>query len=157
MKRAIGYWPSAIGPGLGCVALLFAALLGGCGPSIETKTLGFEVAPDANDRTPVPVELVVVYDEEVLPLLLELTARQWFEGREQLLLDHPRGVRSYLWELVPGQELPTMRLPMPRDGALAAVVYADYLSPGAHRVRIDPYRQVMLRLTAEELVVEQVD
>ena len=115
---AISHQPSAIRTRrlLRLAAGLIASLaLTSCGPSIETRSLGFVVAPDANDQSPIPVELVVVYDEEVLPLLLELTARQWFEGRQQLLLDHPRGIRSYLWELVPGQELPTMRLPVPRD------------------------------------------
>ncbi|MEX2570225.1 MAG: hypothetical protein WD737_02900 [Gemmatimonadota bacterium] len=128
--------------------------VGACGPAIETRALGFSVDADANDRSPVPIELVVAYDPEVVPLLLELTARQWFERRSQLLLDHPTALRSELWELVPGQELPIERLPLPRDDAHAAVIYADYLTPGAHRIRIDPYRRVLVRVTREELVVD---
>lgn len=130
-------------------------VLSACGRAIETRMVGFEVAPEANDRSPVPVELVVVYDAEVLPLLLELTARQWFAARGQLLLDHPTGLRSQMWELVPGQELPMQRLPVARKGAHAAFVYADYLGPGAHRIRIDPYERVLVRLGADDLELEE--
>jgi type VI secretion system protein len=136
----------------GFAALLFAA----CGPSISTRAVAFSVDPEVNQRSPVPVELVVVYDNEVLPILLELTARQWFLSRQQLLLDHPRAIRSQLWELVPGQQLPMQRLPVPRDGAVAAFVYADYLTAGPHRVRVDPYARILLRLTPDELIVEPI-
>lgn len=150
-SRSSGRFPRRIG-------VLFAGLflLTSCGPSISTRALSFQVDPEANEQSPVPVELVVIYDPEVMPALLEMTARQWFEARRQLLLDHPRGIRSHLWELVPGQELPLQRLPLPRDGAVAALVYADYRSPGPHRVRVDTFRRVRLRLTPDELVLEPI-
>lgn len=137
-------------------ALTLLLALTACGPSIATKSVAVVVEPGANNSSPVPVELVVVYDPEILPLLLEMTARQWFDGRAQLLLDHPTSLRTHLWEFVPGQELPMQRLPVPRDGAVAAFIYADYFTPGPHRVRIDPYSRVLLRLTADELVVAPV-
>ncbi len=136
--------------------LLGSLVVTACGPSIATRALGVTVDPGANNASPVPVELVVVYDPEILPLLLEMTARQWFDGRDQLLLDHPRGVRTQLWEFVPGQEMPMRRLPLPRDGAVAAFIYADYFTPGPHRVRIDPYSRILIRLTPDEVVVEPV-
>ena len=134
--------------------LIVAVLLTGCGPTIETRALGFRVDPEANDRSPVPVELVVAYDPEIVPTLLEMTARQWFERKNQLLLDHPAGLRTHLWELVPGQVIPMEGLPVPRKGAVAAFVYADYRAPGPHRVRVDPFRRPLLRLTPVELVLE---
>lgn len=134
--------------------ILLILMLVGCGSSISTRSLGFTVAPDANDHAPVPVELVVVYDGTLVPQLLELSAREWFDGRQQLLRDHPRGVRTYLWELVPGQNFPMQALPLDRSGAAAAFVYADYRSPGAHRIRIDSYSKVRLQLTADEVLVE---
>lgn len=137
-------------------AVLLGLMLTGCGPSIATRSLGVVVEPGANNQSPVPVELVVVRDPEIVPLLLEMTARQWFDGRDQLLLDHPSGLRSHLWEFVPGQELPMQPLPVPSNGAVAAFVYADYFTPGPHRVRVDPYSRLLLRLTADELVVVPV-
>lgn len=137
----------------GLILVLLAASLSACGPSISTKRVGFSVAREANDRSPVPVELVVVYDVEVLPVLLELSAREWFAARGQMLLDHPRAVRTQLWELVPGQEVPLQQLPVPRKGAIAAFVYADYLMPGPHRIRIDPYARALIHLTEESMVL----
>ncbi len=138
-----------------CVTgLLLLVLLTGCGRSIATRALGFTVTPDANDHTPVPVELVVAYDPELVPALLELTARQWFESRQQLLRDYPRGLRAHLWELVPGQNLPSEALPLERRGAAAAFVYADFRAPGAHRIRVDPYDRVVLRLTRDSVQLE---
>lgn len=128
--------------------LVLALLIGlvGCGPKIHTKSFYVKVVDDANDRSPVPVEFVLAKDEEATTALAALSARDWFDRRDQILLDNPDRIQSHLWEFVPGQDFPLTELPFSRKGAVALFIFAAYLNPGTHRARVDPMEVVDLRL-----------
>lgn len=115
--------------------------------------LRVSVAPAANLNSPVPVELVVAYDKKVLDELLAMSAREWFDGREQYLRDHPKGFSAWRWEWVPGQVIERQRFSF-GVGARGGVVYADYLTAGKHRARFDPHRNLWIKLEDEGFSVE---
>lgn len=89
--------------------------------------LPFEVRIDhnANQNTPIAVDLVVVYDAKLLDKLEAMNAETWFQKRTQFLADNADMVTSWSWEWVPGQEIPQQSVPY-RAGAQQFVVYADY-------------------------------
>ena len=146
-----------------------AALFAGCpkGPKVITKRLpggpkdskievSVRVAPNANGGNPVALDLLLVSDKELLKELQKLSAADWFEKRAQIILDHPKeGELSVSrWEWVPGQvvELDDVRV---APEVRAAVVYANYFSPGEHRAVLDPRRDVRLTLGESKLEVFQ--
>ncbi len=92
--------------------------------------------PEANNTSAVAVDVVLVYDAALVEALREMTARVWFDQRNQLWKDHPNPKKSYesfLLELVPGQ---AVRQVLPRlTCARAGFVYADYRQSGVHRER----------------------
>ncbi len=126
------------------------------GPEVATRSLEVVVAPDANRDSPVPVDLVLLRSEPLIALVAGLTARQWFDQRSQLLRDHPdldyRG-----WEFVAGQVVTIDEFPFESRKGVALFVFADFLSEGAHRVRVDPLKKFRLRLEAGGFVVEPLD
>jgi type VI secretion system protein len=140
--------------GLALVLVLFSANLAGCGaidtvkdaffprvPKVEIGDIQVLTDPGANLNTALEFEIVLVQDPDVLKKLSELTAAKWFEFREDVRKTYPGGFESMKWELVPGQDL---RLPSEQfkdKRALAVLVYANYLTPGEHRARIDSYRE----------------
>lgn len=133
--------------------LLSVAALSGCGaidvvkdtffprvPKVEMGDLQVLSDPGANLNTALEFEIVLVKDPDVLKKLSELPAAKWFEQREDLRKTYPGGFESMKWELVPGQDL---RLPsdeFKEKRALAVLIYANYLTPGEHRARIDHFR-----------------
>lgn len=92
--------------------------------------------PEANQTSAVAVDVVLVYQNELVETLRDLTARAWFEQRSQLRRDHPNPKKSYeafSLELVPGQQA---RQSLPRlSCARAGFVFADYAQSGVHRER----------------------
>lgn len=134
-------------------ALLCALTAAGCAGPVKTRAYAVSVAPEANGESPVPLELVVVYDRALLEEVQQLSARDWFRRRTQLARDYPDGFRSMRWELVPGQSLALRPLELSRRGARAAFVFADYLTEGDHRLRIDPFRTALIELGDEEALV----
>ncbi|HEV2145808.1 MAG TPA: hypothetical protein VGR37_00170 [Longimicrobiaceae bacterium] len=138
------------------LALCAAALAaGGCRSAVKTSGYAVYADPRANDASPVPVELVVAYDEELVKVLAGLTARDWYRQRAQLRQDNPRGLQTVAWEFVPGQSVPLQPLRYPRKRAKGAFLFADYYTPGDHRVRVDPFRRILLRLGEQGFTVEQ--
>jgi type VI secretion system protein len=113
------------------------------------------ILPDANENTPLAVELIVVYEEKIVDKLLEKTAREWFRGREQFLRDYADDVESWKREWIPGQEVEPLDLSY-GVGAKRVVVFADYITPGEHRAAFDPQRHFRLILGQSELVLEEV-
>jgi type VI secretion system protein len=145
---------SPIRRGLAFVLVLLSVALSGCGtidwvkdtffpkmPKVEIGDIQVLTDPGANLNTALEFELVLVQDPDVLKKLSELTAAKWFELREDVRKTYPGGFESMKWELVPGQDL---RLPSEQfkdKRALAVLIYANYLTPGEHRARIDSYRE----------------
>ena len=72
-------------------------------PSVELRSLTLDMAPKANNDTPLAVDFVAVQDPELFKLLLSIPAKQWFEQREQLRRDYLKAIDVWSLELVPGQ------------------------------------------------------
>lgn len=138
------------------VGVLAGLALAGClpfgGGGVKLRGYALWSGAEANDRSPVAVDVVVVTDRALVEPVSKLAAAQWFDTRGQLLLDHPRGLQVTSLEPVPGQRLPWRRVRW-RGKAVAAFVFAAYPTPGSHRVRVDPFPWVVIHLTADSLAV----
>ena len=114
------------------------------------------IAPDANEDSPIAVELIVVYEGKLIDKILEKTARDWFAGREQFLRDYPDGIKSLgKYEWIPGQEVQPLELTY-GVGAKRVILFADYLTPGEHRANIDPQQPFRLILGQSEIELEEL-
>src|SRR2546423_2735476 len=63
------------------------------------------VSPQANNNNPIALDLVLVKDKKLLKELMKISAKEWFEKRNQYRLDYPKetGLSTGSWEWVPGQ------------------------------------------------------
>ncbi len=113
------------------------------------------ILPNANEDSPLAVELIVVYEDKIVDKLLEKKAREWFAGRDQFLRDYADDVDSWKWEWIPGQEVRPIELTY-GIGAKRVVLFADYLTPGDHRATIDPQRPFRLVLGQSEIELEEL-
>ena len=140
---------------IGCACLAAA-----CSSSPPPLRLQLEVSltQRANHDAPVPVSFVAVKDPKFFEKALGLSAKQWFEQREQLRRDDPSGqlFTEWEWEHVPGYAPPPVVIEV--DGnAIGAVIFANYHSPGDHRIRVGPQRRLRIELGDEDLVVRPLD
>lgn len=134
--------------------LALAAWMAACAPSVSTRSFELVATPDANRRSPIPVDVVLVRSDALVPVVTGLSAREWFTQRDQLVRDHPRDLEFRSWEMVPGQVLEIDDFHFPSRKGLALVVFADYMSGGVHRLRVDPMREFRLVLDANGFEAE---
>ncbi|GBC62151.1 hypothetical protein DENIS_3114 [Desulfonema ishimotonii] len=153
------------GPAWLVTLLLLTGILISCGIGVRTRALfgddlavSVSLSPEANLNSPVALELVLIYNEKMMAYLSEKTARQWFEERKQIRRDYieNQDFNAWYWEWVPGQDVPDQEIPLtPR--AVGGIIFADYLSPGNHRARFDPFKDIRIHLRTEDFVVTIVD
>lgn len=145
------------------LVLLAAALLSaGCGVTQKARSmfggqLPFEVviAADANEDSPIAVDLVFVYDKKLLDTLLKTPATEWFTKRDQFLKDYGNALAVEQWEWVPGQQIDPLNVAY-RPGARRVVLFADYVTEGDHRATADPQEPFRLVLGARDFFVEKL-
>jgi type VI secretion system protein len=145
-------------PLLAAAALAVAAC--GCGGAPARIRLMLEVSttPRANQNSPVAVSFVAVRDQKFFEKTVTLTAKQWFDQREQLHRDDPSGqlFTEWEWEYVPGHPPPPSVIEI--DGAsVAALIFANYRTPGDHRIRLGPQRKLRIELGDEDVTVRPLD
>lgn len=142
---------------LGVLAVL-STLSCSSGPSARRLFLQVVIAPRSNQNSPVPVAFVSVNDAKLFGKIGEMTAKQWFEQREQLHRDFPGGdiFTEWVWEYVPGQSPPPVVIEV--DGrAIGAMIFANYRIVGDHRFRVGPQRRMRINLQDEGFTVTPVD
>ncbi len=136
------------------ISRLLSVLLGvnlalaGCafrGERIELDSLTLDVAERANDDTPIAVDFVAVHDPDLLKLLSEIPAGQWFTQREQYGRDYRQLFSVWSLELVPGQFREVRNFPFAGDSSVGLLVFSGYSTPGTHRLRLRKSGHVWLR------------
>ncbi len=115
------------------------------------------VSPAANNNNPVAVDLVLVSDKKLLQELKKMSASEWFEKRNQVVLDYPKetGLSAGRWEWVPGQQVKVDQV-IVKYGVVGGVVFANYFNAGAHRAPVDPRKGILITLGDEDLCVQSL-
>ncbi len=128
---------------------------GAFGPpsSIWIDSITITATPDANDFSAIPVDIVVIYQKELLEKLSKTPAKDYFKMSRQLLKDYPGMIEIFSWEVVPGQSL--FDLPVPMRGAApeGGFIFVNYIPPGEHRVRLGRVRNIHVQLKNTEFCV----
>ncbi len=134
-----------------CACLLLAACGGGLryvrslgGRQVRISVVNTE---RANLNNPVALDFLLVFTEKTETEAGKLTARQWFEKKSQFKRDHIVN-EDYLlfeYEFVPGDPVPVIEIPYTVSGR-SLLVYADYYTPGEHRVRLNPQKDATITL-----------
>ncbi len=93
---------------------------------------------DANQDSPVAVDLVFVRDPALLEMLNATPAAKWFATRIDLQRAFPEGVGIVSLEVVPGQTRRLADHARIHQLALAVLAFASYPPPGDHRLRLQP-------------------
>jgi type VI secretion system protein len=135
---------------------LAAVLCTGCSLRLQPRlTLAVNISADANQNTPVAFDFVEINDKDLTKDAAKMTASDWFQKRGQIREDYPKpsSISVQSWEWVPGQVVPALQIPM-RRAPRAILVFANYSTPGAHRIRIDPKKSAALVFGREDITME---
>lgn len=135
-------------------AMALACLISGCSlfaPKVALEQVTVDVEPRANNDTPVAIDFVVAADPQLFERLKATPANQWFEQRQQLKRDFPKGFNVWSLEVVPGQFLELKDNPLKGQAGSGLLLFASYNTPGAHRLLLEDQQRIWLKVGAREM------
>ena len=108
---------------------------------------------DANINSVIPFDVVIACDGPLFDEISKLTGKDYYQRREQLVLDHPQKLQVVPFELDPGQTInhKLKRKCLRRKGAL---LFAGYSTAGTHRMRVANQRHLKVRLKNQNMIIE---
>lgn len=133
------------------LAFALALSLTACGPDLTINSVTIYTDQDANQNSAIAVDLVVLHDQNLANSLGKMSASQYFSSTTQLLLDNPTLLDIWHWELVPGQVVQVFS-PETSNKAYAGYVFANYLTPGDHRLKVAPSGIIAILLQKNDLL-----
>ncbi len=153
--------PLGVKTALFFLGLPLALMLTGCGflpepvsePSVNVEEISITLDSDANLNSATAVDVVVIYRADVFRALLKMTASEYFASADQIKRDYPDVVDVFHWELTPGQRVRNVPVDFRGESPAGAIVFANYLTPGAHRVRLGTQDQAHIHLRKYEFCV----
>lgn len=123
------------------VALVASSSLCGCGS--RALRMQMTIAADANGNAPVILSVVFVKSPALQQKVLELSAKQWFAKREQLLRDNRREITESYYEFVPGQQVPQLDYKI-ASGVSQGILFVNYSGAAPHRYVFETARPVQV-------------
>lgn len=141
---------------LSCISFAIMIGLSACGnspPKITTRNVDIQVSSKANRDAAVALDIVYVFDPQLLTQLQGLGAKDWFRQRAELGTLYPTGIAVSSYEVVPGQIVPIEKVPDHYTNAIGVFAFANYQAEGAHRARLDSLKNAIIRLDENELII----
>lgn len=124
------------------------------GTKVKWDQVTLAAADNANRNSAVAVDVVLITEDAVLEKVIDLSSAKWFSARADLAKTFPKVLTYRSWELVPGQALNIDGDSFGAPRVSAALVFADYATPGNHRVRVEEFKgRIVVRLEQDDFTV----
>ena len=115
----------------------------------EEVTIG--VGREANENSPIAVDIVLIFNEGLVKKVSELTSSDWFKSKNYVLKTFPQDLVVKSWELAPGDSLQIPSSFFGNERVFSVIAFADYFSAGEHRVKIDHLKGgIVLEFNADD-------
>lgn len=121
-------------------------------PIPKRMVITLQALDDANENTAVAVDVVYTISPELTQKLSNMTAKEYFKMRDQLIRDYVNLVLIHSWELPPGHQVKEEAIDLhPRTRG--AFIFADYEVPGTHRARLPVFENLYVHLKRSDFKV----
>jgi len=110
------------------------------------------VADNANQNEPIPMDLVMVLDKKAVQQVAKLSSKDWFDRRVQVERDYPGKIMVSSWEWAPGQHVGPISVDV-SPNFKAGFLFASYANESDHRAVIDVRSPIVINLQAEDFSV----
>lgn len=108
---------------------------------------------DANQKSATSIDLLIVYNQALMQVLLGLDAKTYFVKAKQIKQDYPDLADIHHWELTPGQVIREYPIKLRSEEPKGAFMFADYYTPGQHRVRLGSSKVIHVVFKANDFCV----
>lgn len=117
------------------------------------KRISIIADEQANNASPVAVDIVIVRERKVFDILSNLRAGEWFNAKSDLLRQYQQRLVVYSWEIVPGQKIERPEPLNNQREIVGTLIFADYAGDKAYRSDISGTKTVRVQLGRDDFSV----
>lgn len=122
------------------------------GDKLQWNSLRLQPQPNANQNSPIALDLVLALDQVAAEKLETLTGSQWHQQREGLLSSLQGLVSIRRFEITPGDGVQVTEESLPKERAIQVYIFAGLRGEALGRLRISPkLKQVAVEVSETEL------
>ena len=114
------------------------------GEKLHWKSLDILMREDANSDYPLEIDIALIKNEKLLKKILELNSTEWFEQKKSISRIFAEDIIVKSWELAPGDIIKVSDNFFQDKRVFGAIVFANYLSDGDYRVRLEKLKGVVV-------------
>jgi type VI secretion system protein len=140
---------------IGCAVPQKARLPGTAARKAQRFSIQVNVEDNANQNSPIPADFVMVLDKKLAVEVAKLSAKDWFDRRQQFQRDFATKIKVVSWEWVPGEHTGPITIEVAAR-TLSAFIFANYLNGGEHRGYIDVRSPVVVNFGPEDFSLQAV-
>lgn len=127
----------------------------------EKKTTGrvyqvtIDADSDANMGSPVVVDIVSAYDDQLVQILESSTASDWFSSKNKYIDQFREKIFVIGREIAAGNQLQLEYTTERKEKPVATFIFASYHSAGEHQMKVEEFETLIIRLRETEFVVSK--
>ena len=108
---------------------------------------------NANMGSPVLVDIVSAYDGQLEKVLESIPASQWFSSKNKYIDQFKDKIFVFGPEIAPGNQIQLEYTTETEEKPIATFIFAAYDSPGDHRVKLEKFKPLIIKLQERGFVV----
>ena len=112
----------------GCSSTKSALKMVGLGANNNLSKISVESTRNSNLNTPVAIDILFIYDENVTSILLDLNGPTWFNNKLALVKRYDKEIDIVNLEVVPLSFIDEVNLPKEHKHAKNILMFANYRS-----------------------------
>jgi type VI secretion system protein len=103
--------------------------------------------------SPVVVDIVSAYEGQLVKILESYSASEWFSSKNKYVDQFKGKIFVISREIAPGNQMQLEYTTETEEKPIATFIFAAYDSPGDHRVKLEKFRPLIIKLQEREFVV----
>ena len=121
-------------------------------PPVPIKAVTIISSEGANGGFPIPVDVIIVKNEDLIAVMTEMDSATWFSQKSSFLPSNVGQIDVVSYEVIAGNiEKPITFGWGERKKAKAVFVFASYIEPGVHKVRVDQLKEPVVVMSTRDL------
>ena len=119
----------------------------------KVQQVTIDADSNSNMGSPVMLDVVSAYDGQPVKVLESIAASEWFSSKNKYIDQFEGKIFVISREIAPGNQIQLEYTTETEEKPIATFIFAAYDSPGDHRVKLEKFKPLIIKLQEREFLV----
>ena len=119
----------------------------------KVQQVTIDADSNANMGSPIVVDIVSAYDDQLVKVLESIPASEWFSSKNKYIDQFKGKIFVISRDIAPGNQIQLKYTTETEEKPIATFIFASYDSPGEHRLKVEKFKPLIIKLQESAYVV----